>query len=83
MIREPEEVASWPLCQRYLEQVQACDLLIKQHQLLLPETAKILDWAGTYLRECALYPLTEPLYQQAVHIGDLSPDIIDKFDQFS
>lgn len=53
-----------------VSQMQACDVLIEQHQLLLPAAAELLDRAGTYLRECAQYSLSEPLYQQAVHIRE-------------
>jgi transcriptional regulator with XRE-family HTH domain len=63
----PEDpVAAWPRYQRYLEQVQACDTLIQQHQLQLPEAAEVLERTGTYLRERALYTLAEPLYQKAL-----------------
>jgi len=69
-LRDPEEVASWPVCLRYLEQVQTCDLLIHEHQLLPPKAADVLDRAGIYLRERALYTLAEPLYQQAIRIRE-------------
>jgi tetratricopeptide (TPR) repeat protein/transcriptional regulator with XRE-family HTH domain len=68
--RDPEEVTSWPACQRYLDQVQACDRLIQQQHLLLPEAAEVLDRAGTYLRGRALYPLAEPLYRRALHLWE-------------
>lgn len=68
--REPEEVASRPLCQRYLEQGQACDTLVQHYQLLLPEAAELLDRVGTYLREYALYTLVEPFYRQAIRIKE-------------
>ena len=75
--RDPkEEVASWPQCLRYLEQAQACDMLIQQHLLKLPEAADLLDRAGIYLREHALYTIAEPLFQRALHIREqqLGPD---------
>ncbi len=69
--RDPEnEVDTWPQCLRSLEQVQACDLLIQEHQLLLPEAADVLDRAGAYLRERALYIQAESLYQQAIRIRE-------------
>jgi tetratricopeptide (TPR) repeat protein/transposase-like protein/transcriptional regulator with XRE-family HTH domain len=69
--RDPEdEVTSWPLCQRYLEQAQACDTLIQEHQLLLPEAAALLNRTGIYLRQHALYTLAEPLYQRALYIRE-------------
>ena len=67
---EPQEVASWQACLRYLDQVQACDTLIREQRLLLPEAAELLDWAGTYLCERALYSLAEPLYQQSLSIWE-------------
>ncbi len=79
--RDPRhDVASWPQCLRYLEQVQACDSLIQQHQLLLSEAADVLDRTGVYLSACALYTLAEPLYQRALHIreqqlGSEHPDV--------
>jgi tetratricopeptide (TPR) repeat protein/transcriptional regulator with XRE-family HTH domain len=69
--RDPQDpVAAWPRCQRYLEQGQACDTLIQQHQLLLPEAAEVLERAATYLRERAMYARAEPLYQRALHIQE-------------
>ena len=69
--REPkDEVAVWPQCQRYLEQVLACNTLIEEHQLLLPEAAEVLERTGIYLCERALYTLAEPLYQRALRIRE-------------
>ncbi len=65
-----EDIASWPICLRYLEQVQACDSLIQQYQLLLPEAAELLDRAGTYLYERGPYALAEPLYQRALSMRE-------------
>src|SRR5262249_28105104 len=67
---DPQEVTSWHTCQRYLEQVQACDTLMQKHQLLLPEAAELLDRAGTYLRERGLYFLAEPLYRRALSMRE-------------
>jgi len=46
--REPKDnSAVWPQCQRYLKQAQACDTLIQQHHLFLPEAADLqYDFAG-------------------------------------
>ncbi|HLG60506.1 MAG TPA: FxSxx-COOH system tetratricopeptide repeat protein [Ktedonosporobacter sp.] len=69
--RDPKgDVTSWPQCLRYLEQVQACDALIQQYQLLLPEAAELLDRAGTYLSEHASYTLAEPLYQRSCQLRE-------------
>jgi tetratricopeptide (TPR) repeat protein/DNA-binding XRE family transcriptional regulator len=64
------EVARWPQCLRYLEQVQACDRLIQEHGLHLLEAAELLDRAGSYLRAHASYSLAEPLLQRALAIAE-------------
>ncbi|HET8846301.1 MAG TPA: FxSxx-COOH system tetratricopeptide repeat protein, partial [Ktedonobacteraceae bacterium] len=66
--REPVE--AWPLCLRYLEQVQACDTLIQQYHLQLPEAALVLDRAGAYLQEHASYNLAELLFRHALTIAE-------------
>jgi len=72
-----DEVDSWPLCLRYLEQAQACDTLIQQHRLRLPEAAELLDRAGIYLRDHASYSLAESLFQRAVAIAEqLGPEYL-------
>jgi len=43
---DPKNVVTWPACLRYLEQVEACDTLIQEHHLLLPEAADLLDRTG-------------------------------------
>ncbi len=69
--RDPEnEVVSWPLCQRLLEQALACDTLIQQHGVLLPQAADILHRAGIYLREHALYPQAWSLLQRALSLRE-------------
>ena len=64
------DVATWPQCLRYLDQVQACHTLIASHGLLLAEAADVLNRAGLYLNEHALYTLAEPLYQRALSIRE-------------
>jgi tetratricopeptide (TPR) repeat protein len=64
------EVDTWPLCLRYLEQVQACDWLIQQHHLQMPQAADLLDRAGIYLREHASYSVAESLFQRALAIAE-------------
>lgn len=81
--RNPGDVvAAWPNCQRYLEQAQACDILIQEHQLLLPEAADLLARTGSYLQARALYTLAEPLHQHALAIrkqllGSEHPQVAD------
>lgn len=72
--RDPkEDIATWPQCLRYLEQVQICDTLIQQHSLVLPEAADLLTRTGIYLLERAFYPLAEPLFRRALHIWEQQP----------
>ena len=74
-----DSLATWPLCQRYLEQALMCDLLIQEHQVLLPEAADLLNRTGTYLRDRAAYALAEPLFQRALRIREqhLGPEHAD------
>jgi tetratricopeptide (TPR) repeat protein/transcriptional regulator with XRE-family HTH domain len=65
-----DEVATWPQCLRYLEQVQACNWLIQEHGLHWLEAAELLDRAGCYLRSHASYSLAEPLFQRALAIAE-------------
>jgi hypothetical protein len=69
--RDPQDVTTWPLCQRYLEQAEACSTFIQQYQLHVPEAAEVLDRAGIFLRDNASYQTAEPLLQQALHIREL------------
>ncbi len=79
--RDPEvKSGAWPQCQRYLEQAQACDTLIQQHHLLLPEAADVFDRTGDYLIRRGLYSLAEPLLRRALgmreqHLGGAHPDV--------
>ncbi len=63
-----ENNAVWSLCMRYLEQAQACTLLIQQHHLQFPETADLLERVGIYLYERTLYSLAEPLLLEALRL---------------
>jgi tetratricopeptide (TPR) repeat protein len=65
-----DNVASWSLCLRYLEQAQACDGLTQQYQLVLSEAAELLERTGSYLYSHASYTLAESLYQRAFHIRE-------------
>ncbi len=64
------EEATWPQCQRYLEQVQGCDLLIQQYGLAFSEAADLLNRTGIYLCVHSLYVLAEPLYRRALCIWE-------------
>ncbi len=83
-----EEITTWPQCLRYLEQVQACDTLIQQHQLVFPEAADLLNRAGIYLHEHVSYTIAEPLYQRALHIceqhlGPEHPQVADPLNELA
>jgi tetratricopeptide (TPR) repeat protein len=68
--RDPKEVVTWQQCLRYLEQVQACDSLIRQHMLMLIEAADLLSRTGIYLSEQGSYTMAEPLHQQVLAIRE-------------
>jgi tetratricopeptide (TPR) repeat protein/transcriptional regulator with XRE-family HTH domain len=69
--REPDAwPEAWPLCLRYLEQVQACDRLIQRYCLQQPEAADLLERAGIYLREHASYSLAESLFKRGLAIAE-------------
>jgi tetratricopeptide (TPR) repeat protein len=77
--RESDAFASWQVCQRLLQQVLACETLIEQHKLLLPEAADLLDRTGKYLIARALYSLAEPLLRRALGMREqlLGPEHLD------
>lgn len=64
------ETTTWPQCLRYLEQAQACHVLIQQHRFLFPEAADVLDRAAIYLREHASYTIAESLCQLSLQIRE-------------
>ncbi len=62
---EVEEAETWQHCQRYLPQVQACTVLMRDYNLAFEEAAHLLNRAGVYLQNQALYEQAELLQQQA------------------
>ncbi len=68
--QDPKNVNTWPQCLRYLEQIEACDTLIRQHQLLLSEGADLLDRTGSYFLEHAMRTQAESLYRHALSIRE-------------
>jgi tetratricopeptide (TPR) repeat protein len=72
----PNDVNMWPHCQRYLAQVQKCDVLIKDYALLRSEAADLLNRAGIYLYHHNLYAQAEPLYQRACSILEQLSSIV-------
>ncbi len=63
-----EDMSVWPSCIRYLEQMQACAVLIRDYHLRFVEAADLLETTGTYLRVHASYLHSEALYLQALHL---------------
>jgi tetratricopeptide (TPR) repeat protein len=63
---DPQDIATWPQCRRYLDQAQACHRLIEHHQIQLTEAAAILNRAGLYLDVHGLYAIAEPLLQHGL-----------------
>jgi transcriptional regulator with XRE-family HTH domain/tetratricopeptide (TPR) repeat protein len=80
--RDSDDVATWPLCLRYLEQAQVCDTLIQQHMFVFPEAAELLERTADYLGGHASYTIAESLYRRALRIweqelGPEHPDVAD------
>lgn len=65
---ETVEMASWPLCQRFLPQAQACSALIQDYAFADVGAAALLSRTAAYLRVYALYEQAEALYRRALHI---------------
>jgi len=67
------EYSTWPRCQACLPHALACAALIELHKLTFPEAARLLNRAGWYLQEHALYAQAEALLQQALSICEHAP----------
>ncbi len=65
-----ESIATWPQCLKLLEQAQACDTLIRQYTILIPEAPDLLERVGIYLQEHALYEQARPLFKQGLCIRE-------------
>ena len=65
-----DEPPPWPRSQRYLPHTLVCEELIKEWNLTLDEAAKLLNYAGFYLRNRGQYREAEPLMQFALTIGE-------------
>jgi tetratricopeptide (TPR) repeat protein len=84
----PQDIETWPQCLRYLDQAQACSVLVEQYALSLIEAARLLNRVGYYFKEHALYALTEPLYVRALTIcqqqlGARHPDTATNLDNLA
>jgi tetratricopeptide (TPR) repeat protein len=58
-----------PSCERLLPQALACAELITQHNLELEEAARLLNNAGSHLRQRARYADAERLFQRSLAIN--------------
>ncbi len=70
---------TWELCERLLPHVLVCEARIELEQTSPPEVSRVLDKAGTYLRERGQYSEAEPLLVRALaireqHLGLEHPD---------
>jgi tetratricopeptide (TPR) repeat protein/DNA-binding XRE family transcriptional regulator len=64
------ERETWPLCQHWLPQAQACSVLIQGYTLVFEEAATLLQRTATYLYDAALNEQAASLYQQALHLWE-------------
>jgi tetratricopeptide (TPR) repeat protein len=73
------EYKNWGRCQRVLPHAQACASLVEKWDFAFPEAARLLNKAGVYLYERALFEEAEPLYQRALAIWEkaLGPEHSD------
>ena len=62
------DVTTWPACQRYLPQAQACADLVEQWNMRFSEAGRLLDQAGSYLRDRAYYVQAELFLKLALTI---------------
>ena len=60
-----DEVAPWPLSQRYLLHALECVTHIKQQHMAFFEAAHLLNNVGVYFYSRGQYEDVEPLFQQA------------------
>ncbi|GHO79704.1 tetratricopeptide repeat protein [Ktedonobacter sp. SOSP1-85] len=68
--QNPQDSTSWPICSRYLDQVQDCAALVREQHALLPEASELLKRAGAYLYERGLYTPAAQLYQHALSMRE-------------
>jgi hypothetical protein len=64
------EFSTWPDCERYFPQAQACAELIQKWDLQFAEAGQLLDKARLYLFARAQYTEAEPLYKQVLALRE-------------
>jgi len=83
-----EETTVWSRCQRLLPQVEVCTQLIDQWSIASSVAGHLLNEAGVYLRERALYTQAEVLLSQACGVrehamGPEHPDVAHSLDDLA
>ncbi len=74
------EFPNWAQCERLVPHALACAALAETYSFEFEDAARLLNKAGYYLRERALFSDVEPLYQRALAIwekalGPEHPDV--------
>jgi tetratricopeptide (TPR) repeat protein len=67
---DPRDMNNWPRCQRYIVQVQNCANLVKDWNMAFEGAAWLLNAAGYYLDERALYDEAEKLYRASLTLRE-------------
>jgi Tfp pilus assembly protein PilF len=64
------EYANWALCRKLIAHAQTCASLIEEWDFGFAKAADLLNLAGRYLTERALFTEAEPLYQRSLAIWE-------------
>jgi tetratricopeptide (TPR) repeat protein len=67
---DPQDPATWTLCERYILHVQVCASWIARWQMMFDEAVRLLNQAAVYLYNQAQYQQAESLYQCALAIRE-------------
>jgi tetratricopeptide (TPR) repeat protein/transcriptional regulator with XRE-family HTH domain len=61
---------TWAICERCLPHVHSCVALIDRHSFAFPEAARLLHYAGWYLRERGLYEQSAFFLHRALNMRE-------------
>jgi len=67
---DPQDLAMWGRCERYILHAQVCAGWIAHWHMTFDEAAFLLNQAAVYLDDHAQYQQAEPLYQRALAIRE-------------
>jgi tetratricopeptide (TPR) repeat protein len=67
---DPQDVASWARCERYILHAQVCAGWIDQWHITIDEAASLLNEAAVYLYDHAQYEQAKLLYERALAIRE-------------